>query len=232
MGIESQGCSRGMHTRRLCAWKDAANGLPTTQPFPFFPHSVLTARAANRCNNAVSTYVYFLGHICPLAQIEKRVFLTSFLGNLTRYTPHPSTMVVNTDPSNQQHAIVVVCIVAPTICTLFVAMRIWTRIFVSHSIIGRDDCKLPSLCLHLRSWLSLPDTLQMLDSRPWSVPPRASAIPIAPLITPLVQPLAIAHSVLIALGAFWRPSSAKGIFPYQNCRNELRFWLAYYRSVD
>ena len=50
-------------------------------------------------------------------------------------------MVVDTDPSTQQHAIVVVCIVAPTICTLFVAMRIWTRIFVSHSIIGWDDCE-------------------------------------------------------------------------------------------
>lgn len=67
-------------------------------------------------------------------------------------------MVVDTDPSTQQHAIVVVCIVAPTICTLFVAMRIWTRIFVSHSIIGWDDCKLPRLffdCLSLtryRCW--------------------------------------------------------------------------------
>ena len=79
MGIESQGCSSGMHTRRLCAWKDAANGLPTTQPFPFFPHSVLTARATNRCNNAVSMYVYFLGHICPLAQIEKRGFFKLIL---------------------------------------------------------------------------------------------------------------------------------------------------------
>ena len=111
-------------------------------------------------------------------------------------------MVVNTDPSNQQHAIVVVCIVAPTICTLFVAMRIWTRIFVSHSIIGCDDCRLPSLCLHPHCWLFLSYTLQMLDSPPWSVPPRANVIPIASLITPLVQPLAIAYSVLIALGAF------------------------------
>ena len=54
-------------------------------------------------------------------------------------------MAVDTDPSTQQHAIVIVCIVAPTICTLFVAMRIWTRICVSHSTIGWDDCRSPRL---------------------------------------------------------------------------------------
>lgn len=40
-------------------------------------------------------------------------------------------MVVNTDHSTQQHAIVIVCIVAPSLCSLFVAMRIWTRIIRS-----------------------------------------------------------------------------------------------------
>ena len=92
-------------------------------------------------------------------------------------------MVVNTDPSTQQHAIVVVCIVAPIICTLFVAMRIWTRIFVSHSIINWDDCELPRLCLHPGFQLSLSYTLQMLQSPHWSVLPCASVIPIAALIT-------------------------------------------------
>ena len=123
---------------------------------------------------------------------------SSFLASLSRYTPQPSTMVVNTDPSTQQHAIVVVCIVAPIICTLFVAMRIWTRIFVSHSIIGGDDCEL----FHPGFQLSLSYTLQMLQSPHWSVLPCASVIPIAALITLFEQPLAIAYSVLIALGAF------------------------------
>ena len=92
-------------------------------------------------------------------------------------------MVVDTDPSTQQHAIVVVCIVAPIICTLFVAMRIWTRIFVSHSIIGWDDCELPRLCLHPGLRMSLSYTLQMLQSPHWSVLPCASVIPIVALIT-------------------------------------------------
>ena len=44
-----------MHTIRLCAWKDAANGLAALQQlqlFSFFPHSMLTAGATNRCSNA------------------------------------------------------------------------------------------------------------------------------------------------------------------------------------
>ncbi|KAF6237426.1 hypothetical protein HO173_004316 [Letharia columbiana] len=47
-------------------------------------------------------------------------------------------MVINTNPSTQQHTIVVVCIVAPIFSSLFAAIRIWTRIFITHSI-GRDD---------------------------------------------------------------------------------------------
>ncbi|KAM0794133.1 hypothetical protein BDR22DRAFT_977972 [Usnea florida] len=47
-------------------------------------------------------------------------------------------MAIDTDPSTQQHAIVVVCIVAPALCSLFVAMRVWTRTFVTHSL-GWDD---------------------------------------------------------------------------------------------
>ena len=41
----------------------------------------------------------------------------------------------------------------------------------------------------------------MLESLHWSVLTCASVIPIAALITPFKQPLAIAYSVLIALGA-------------------------------
>lgn len=55
-------------------------------------------------------------------------------------------MVINTDPSSQQHAIVVVCIVASIVSSLFVAIRVWTRTFVSHSM-SWDDCKQPRLCL-------------------------------------------------------------------------------------
>lgn len=47
-------------------------------------------------------------------------------------------MVINTNPSTQQHTIVVVCIVAPVFSSLFTAIRVWTRIFILHSV-GWDD---------------------------------------------------------------------------------------------
>ena len=50
-------------------------------------------------------------------------------------------MVINTDPSTQQQTIVIVCIVSPVVSSLFVAIRIWTRTLVTHSV-GWDDCKL------------------------------------------------------------------------------------------
>lgn len=50
-------------------------------------------------------------------------------------------MVVNTDPSTQQHAVVIVCIVSPIVSSLFVAIRVWTRTSISHSV-SWDDCKL------------------------------------------------------------------------------------------
>ena len=53
----------------------------------------------------------------------------------------PVTMVINTDPSTQQQAIVTVCIVSSIVSCLFVAIRIWTRAFITHSL-GWDDCKL------------------------------------------------------------------------------------------
>lgn len=49
----------------------------------------------------------------------------------------------------------------------------------------------------------------MLESPHWSVFPRASLTPTAALITLFEQPLAIAYSILIALGAFL------GVFPLQ-----------------
>ena len=49
-------------------------------------------------------------------------------------------MVININPSTQQHTIVLVCIVAPIFSSLFTAIRVGTRIFIIHSI-GWDDCK-------------------------------------------------------------------------------------------
>lgn len=80
-----------------------------------------------------------------------------FLLFLYLYDNFSPAMVINTDPSAQQRTIVVVCIVAPIISSLFAAIRIWTRIFITHSI-GRDDCKLPRLSLSRPH----PHTIQML----------------------------------------------------------------------
>lgn len=65
-------------------------------------------------------------------------------------------MVINTDPSTEQHTILVVCIVSPVIASLFVAIRIWTKCFITHSI-GWDDRKLPRLCLFVASLTSAVD---------------------------------------------------------------------------
>lgn len=47
-------------------------------------------------------------------------------------------MVINTNSSSYQHAIVVICIVSSVVSSLLVAIRVWTRTFISHSM-GRDD---------------------------------------------------------------------------------------------
>ena len=57
-------------------------------------------------------------------------------------------MVVNIDPSTQQQTIVIVCIVSSIVSSLFVAIRIWTKTFVTHSL-GWDDCKLATLPVSL-----------------------------------------------------------------------------------
>ena len=69
--------------------------------------------------------------------------LSLFFNLYDNFSP---AMVINTNPSTQQHTIVVVCIVAPIFSSLFTAIRICTRIFITHSI-GRDDCKLSHLFL-------------------------------------------------------------------------------------
>ena len=55
-------------------------------------------------------------------------------------------MAINTNPSTLQHTIVVVCIVAPICSSLFAAIRVWTRVFIVHSV-GWDDCRLSHLSL-------------------------------------------------------------------------------------
>ena len=66
-------------------------------------------------------------------------------------------MAIDTDPSTQQHAIVIVSIVAPIVTTLFVAIRLWTRTFVTHSV-GYDDCKLSRLYILAASLSYVIDT--------------------------------------------------------------------------
>ena len=100
-------------------------------------------------------------------------------------------MVINTDPSSQQHAIVIVCIVSPIVTSLFVAIRIWTRIFVTNSI-GWDDCKLPRLRF---SGLALTRQRRCLDYLG-----KYSHRIVANLLTIFEQPFCIAYSVLIGLG--------------------------------
>ena len=56
-----------------------------------------------------------------------------------RKTAFAFDMAINQDPSSQQLAIVATCVVSPIISCLFVTIRLWTRIFVTHTI-GWDDC--------------------------------------------------------------------------------------------
>ena len=44
--------------------------------------------------------------------------------------------------TSRVHAIIMTCVVAPIIASLFVLLRVWTRFFVSR-LIGWDDCLLP-----------------------------------------------------------------------------------------
>lgn len=47
--------------------------------------------------------------------------------------------------TSRVHAIIVTCVVAPIIASLFVLLRVWTRFFVSR-LMGWDDC-VPPLCV-------------------------------------------------------------------------------------
>lgn len=59
-------------------------------------------------------------------------------------TVSSSMMVVNADPSTEQHTIVVVCIISSIASSISVVIRLWTRIFVTHSV-AWNDCKRPRL---------------------------------------------------------------------------------------
>ena len=47
-------------------------------------------------------------------------------------------MAINTDSSSRQYAVLLTCIITPIVSSLFVAVRIWTRVFISGSL-GWDD---------------------------------------------------------------------------------------------
>lgn len=128
------------------------------------------------------------------------------------------TMVVNTDPSTQQHAIVIVCIVSPIVSSLFVIIRVWTRAFISHSI-GLDDSKL--LCpLPFRTLLSHVIEAALVT---WVKISYQSSRAVVPLMR-LEQLFCIAYSVLIGLGVFPGTSLPSSVTHHGS--NELWFWLA------
>ena len=106
-------------------------------------------------------------------------------------------MVINSDPLSQQHAIVVICIVSPIASGLCVAIRVWTRAFVTHSV-GWDDCKLPHL---LRLSICITPVSYVVDLAivTWvNFSSRTSSV--VALLTRIGKLLCIVYSVLIGLG--------------------------------
>ena len=103
-------------------------------------------------------------------------------------------MAIDTDPSTQQQTIVVVCIVSPIVSTLFVAIRLWTRAFVVHSL-GKDDCKLPHLCFiaALRSHVIDAAFITLVRTGRWPPPFRGGLLSFE-------QPVCIGFSAIIGLG--------------------------------
>lgn len=103
-------------------------------------------------------------------------------------------MAIDTDPSTQQHAIVVVSIVAPIVTTLFVAIRLWTRTFVTHSV-GYDDCKLSRLYI-----LAAPLSYVIDTALITLVNPLCWALLLAALLIGSEQLSCIGFSALVGLG--------------------------------
>lgn len=54
-------------------------------------------------------------------------------------------MAVDVGESHRAHTIVTACVVLPVLTLVFIVLRIWSRLFVLHSL-GWDDCK-PRHCL-------------------------------------------------------------------------------------
>ena len=48
-------------------------------------------------------------------------------------------MPVDVGESSRAHVIVATCVVVPTLTTVFIALRLWIRVFVLRSL-GWDDC--------------------------------------------------------------------------------------------
>lgn len=49
-------------------------------------------------------------------------------------------MAVKTDESSHARVVITACMVVPVTSLVFLALRLWTKIFVSRAV-GRDDCK-------------------------------------------------------------------------------------------
>lgn len=50
------------------------------------------------------------------------------------------SMAVDVGESNRDHTIVAACIVLPITTLIFISLRIWSRVLLTHSV-GWDDCR-------------------------------------------------------------------------------------------
>ena len=107
-------------------------------------------------------------------------------------------MVINTNPSTQQHTIVLVCIIAPIFSSLFTAIRVGTRIFIIQSI-GWDDCKSTHRSL-LKTSLS-----RNTDAAIVTLVMLTTVFAHSFLLMKSKKPFCIAFSVLVSLGMLAGP---------------------------
>ena len=163
-----------------------------------------------------------LGTICPCLGVSSIINQWDSDNALSALLRHSDislqAMVINANPSTQQHTIVLVCIVAPVFSSLFAAIRVWTRIFILRSI-GWDDCKLPHHS-HLKTSLSL-----NTDAAIITLVMLTPAFAHCSLLMRSKQPFCIAFSVLVGLGMLVAPRVKTSCSP--SSRNELWLWLAH-----
>ena len=109
-------------------------------------------------------------------------------------------MLVNTDPSSEQHTIVVACIVTPIVTSLFVGIRVWTRTFASHWT-GWDDCKLPRFPLLVASLSYILDAALVT----WVSTSLWWPLLVAAPLMRFEKLFCIAYSILVGLGVLLVP---------------------------